>query len=318
MLIDPLVPPLNDSQTLIELLQRVTNESSAQVAEKLYQCHLHPGKTVADDLHDAKIEPYKWSEDLIRFYSETTGFLFDSTAWNRHPEKLRMRGWIGKLLEETSNEPLKILCFGDGLGFDSLYFALAGHEVTYYEMCGPSSDFARLIFTRAGADLTLETEASKLPVDYFDVVICLDVLEHVPNPPECIEQFAGWLNSRGRAIISAPFYLVNRAFPTHLDSNRKYSGNFRKLFKPFGFEFHEACIFWNPIVVGKRGAPRRKGVFRPIEGKLGGIFLWGARIWSSPYGWLCSALDRIGSNRWSQDLRQKLETDKTSANAATE
>lgn len=304
---DPLVPPLADSAQLIAFLAHAQGTTLEDACKRLLEEEQNPGMLVCREIEEAGIPPHQWNDQLIEFYSTTKSYLYDSLVWNRNPEKLRMRKWIGEYLRDISDQPLKILCFGDGLGFDSLYFNLAGHVADYHEVSGPAQKFAKAIHDLNSVEFRCHSTVEEIPSGYYDVIICLDVLEHVPDPPQVVEQFTSYLKDDGRLIVSAPFYLVNNGFPTHLDSNRRYAGNFRDLYGRFGYRLHEGCIFWNPVVAGKPAASKRtnlKGFWGKRIARTGRFLLLGARLSSAPYGWLAKQINKRRKNPWIRQLEE--------------
>ena len=88
--------------------------------------------------------------------SKRTFFLYETSVWNGRLLKTRTRRWIGDFLERD-RRPLKILAYGDGLGFDSLYLAQREHDVSYFEVSQKCQAFAGSIFERAGASVRILT-----------------------------------------------------------------------------------------------------------------------------------------------------------------
>ena len=114
---DPLVRPLESNA---ELIQATSAEPENVVMERLLAEERCTGANVRNDLQTLGVQPHVFSKDMERFYQTTKSFLYETSAWNRAPEKLRMRDWTGIFLSRRSlNKPLRILNFGDGLGFDS-------------------------------------------------------------------------------------------------------------------------------------------------------------------------------------------------------
>ena len=125
---------LADDDFLIGLISRITSRPQDEVADRLRRECRDIGVNVHEALRAANVQPHRWSDQLIEFYARTDAFLYEVVAWNRCRTKAQMREWIGAFFPGRSTGPLKILTFGDGLGFDSLYLALAGHDVTYFEV----------------------------------------------------------------------------------------------------------------------------------------------------------------------------------------
>jgi len=69
------------------------------------------------------------------------------------------------------------------------------------------------------------TDLGNTPLAAYDVVACLDVLEHVSDPTAFVGTLAGYLRVGGRLIVHAPFYMIHPGNPTHLKANRRYRGS---------------------------------------------------------------------------------------------
>jgi 2-polyprenyl-3-methyl-5-hydroxy-6-metoxy-1,4-benzoquinol methylase len=213
-------------------------------------------------MQEWEFEPFVWSEKLAKFYQQTKMAIVGNSVWNRRTEKLQMRQWIGHYLAKHSQGPLDILTVGDGAGFDSLYLAQCGHRVTYSEECTIDQIFAAKIFQNAGVKVHMIRSLQEMPELSFDAVLCLDVLEHVPDPPDFVASLLRYLRVGGHFIVHAPFFFLTPDNPTHLKANRKYSGNLSRLYKANGLKLIDGCFFWNPLVLEKTGP---------------GVFSWGRR-----------------------------------------
>jgi len=234
---------------MASLIGEITGESVETVIGKLREETRHPGITVTRDFARSGGLPYEWGPELEAFYSKTTAFLYELAVWNRNHAKSGMRKWVLSHVA-TINRPLDILGVGDGLGFDCVALARKHHRVTYFELPGPSEQFARKLFERTGLDIAVLTDLSAIPKSAYDAIICFDVLEHVPDPPAVVRSLASYLRPGGLLYVSAPFYMILPRYPTHLRSNRKFSGSL-KLFREAGLKLVAGRMSWYPLVFHK-------------------------------------------------------------------
>src|SRR5262249_32871602 len=111
-----------------------------------------------------------------------------------------------------------VLLYGDGIGTDSLALAQLGHQVTYFDLPGITSSFARFRFGREGMhrQITCLQSAAAIPVEAFDVVVCIEVLEHLPDPISAMRTIYQALRFGGIALITESFHSVGPDYPSHL------------------------------------------------------------------------------------------------------
>ena len=297
---DPFVAPLQDDETLIALIAQITGKSVEVVARRMEQEQMDIGSSVREEMRIRGITPYVWSDRLIEFYSQTDAFLYESLMWNRTAEKNRTRKWIAEFLYADFGRPARILTYGDGLGFDSLFLAQAGHEVSYFEVSKDCAQFAESIFKSAGAPIRMLATPEAIPRGDFDVAVCLDVLEHVPDPPAVVGVLASALRPGGRLIVHAPFYYVAPSVVTHLRANMTFSGDLSRLYTPHGLRLIDGRFFWNPIVLEKEGAGAHstsKGIRHRLTLAAGGLLLSIGRYWKWPHIWVAKQLSR-GDRGW--------------------
>jgi SAM-dependent methyltransferase len=154
---------------------------------------------------------------------------------------------------------LRVLSIGDGLGFDSLELARAGHDVTYYELPGRTEAFARRLFAETGAAVEVIIDLGLSGDEAFDAVVCLDVLEHAPDPLAVVGDVVRRLRPGGLALFSAPFFVILPWYPTHLKTNRRYSGSLA-LYHAHGLRLVDGSLTWAPLVLQKPDASGRVSV----------------------------------------------------------
>lgn len=266
-----MVRPLDDNSALIELIANTSEEPRKVVAQRLLDEEKCLGTNVRRDLKNAGVKPHVMSDELVEFYRTTNSFLYETVVWNRAPLKLDMRNWIGEFLtRNAADKKLDILSFGDGLGFDSVYLAMLGHRVTYFEVSEECINFAKAVFQANEQTVNVVQKMDELNDKTFDVVICLDVLEHVPNPGESVSMLSRLLRQDGWLLTHSPFFFTTYHRVTHLKSNRRYSGS-TQLFTDHGLHPVDGRFFWDPIALQKLEAKPKKTNLRQV--RIGGLLL---------------------------------------------
>jgi len=133
---------------------------------------------------------------------------------------------------------------GDGLLFSRLagfgqVFGVEADETTL----APDSLWRRQIYCQP-------FDRAFQPEQTFDLILMLDVLEHLPDPAAALEHARSLLNPNGRMLITVP--ALNALWTTHDDVNHHYirfdRGSFRALARTAGVEllalkyfFHWTC-----------------------------------------------------------------------------
>ncbi len=299
MKLPPSVPEyFQDEEKIVKWLSQLTNKSPILVRSRLQKERDNPGINVSSAMQQYGLEPHRWTDKLTEFYSQTDAFLYELIVWNLNKRKRRMRRRIGKYLYKNLGQHLNILTIGDGLGVDSIYLTRAGHHVTYLETSAYAQAFAKMLFADCAKDINVLDDPNQIPKNSYDVVICLDVLEHVPDPPEFVKTMTSYLKPNGHFIVHAPFFQIHPSTPTHLKSNRKYSGSLR-LYEKHGLKLVYGALTWDPITLKK--ITDRKTEYPSIKPRLlalrlAGLYLALGRFTILPFLWV-NSYQRKG-RRW--------------------
>jgi ubiquinone/menaquinone biosynthesis C-methylase UbiE len=76
---------------------------------------------------------------------------------------------------------------------------------------------------------------SDIAGESFDAAVCIEVLEHVPDPPAVMREIHRALKLAGIALITESFDSIGDDYPSHLPSNFKYAGRTHQIMEEIGF-----------------------------------------------------------------------------------
>jgi SAM-dependent methyltransferase len=221
------------AEGLVPLVAEFFGLNDGDVWRRITQELRAPGSTVANAWNSAKPSS---PDDVRRFYSETDSYVYDLIVDHCH---VRRRGpWEALMSRIDRLGACKtVLTYGDGIGSDSIKIARSGHKVTYFDVPGVTSAFARFRFQRENLThrITVIEEECDIPDNTFDAAVCIEVLEHVPDPPAIMRGLHRALKSGGIALITESFESIGDDFPSHLPSNFQYAGRTHKLMEAIGF-----------------------------------------------------------------------------------
>ncbi|MEZ6125609.1 MAG: methyltransferase domain-containing protein [Planctomycetaceae bacterium] len=244
-----MLKPLDSPEKTIRLIAEVSGAGQQDVRRRLIAEAEEIGTNVYEMMKAQSIPLYVPSEKLDNFYREADGFLYETTVWNTCQAKQHMRDFISSRLQALGRQQAQIFCFGDGLGFDSAYLASLGHHVRYFEPSLRCQQYAETVFRDNDVSVTTLSSLDDIQPGSLDVVVCLDVLEHVPDPQSLIRLFRSWLRPDGLLFVHAPFWFIHWTRPTHLKQNKWLSGSMKRMYSDCGFRAVDASLFWDPILL---------------------------------------------------------------------
>ena len=152
-------------------------------------------------------------EEILAFYRESDRVGEDIADW--HNEGTFRQEITGVICQVAKNNDVKsVLDFGCGQGDDLM--ALAALEQGIALMGVEVNEPLRSAFLESGLPV-VESLEDISPVEKFDMVICIDVLEHLVNPQETVARLLERIPLGGLFIERTSTMDIEN--PTHLTSN---------------------------------------------------------------------------------------------------
>ncbi len=216
---------------LIEFLSIAESDLDEFLANaKMNLASLHPGDALGE---------------VSDFYEDIVGdrHLADLAAWH-----ISSKDYIADTLrlQQRFSRDL-VLDFGGGIGTHALANAMSSkvEHVFFVDINQTNRIFVEYRAKKLGVENKLtfcktiqETEISK-----FDSIVCLDVLEHLPDPISQLDIFYKIMDSKSIALFNWYFYKgENNEYPFHIDDNEIIEGFFKKLQLNFTEVFHPILI----------------------------------------------------------------------------
>jgi SAM-dependent methyltransferase len=87
-----------------------------------------------------------------------------------------------------------------------------------YDGKGDSAGLQTGAFNYGRLDIVSDITSIPKPDAYFDAIMCIEVLEHVPDPIQAIKEFARLLKPNGYLVLTSPFCSLTHFAPYHFST----------------------------------------------------------------------------------------------------
>ena len=157
------------------------------------------------------------AKDPDTFYTEDdvgAAYIGDLTAWHSSGT---INAWFSAVVDAASGTTRSILDYGAGIGTYSLMLAEQGHCV---DACEANSTLREYIDWRSTRhNINVNTTPEPLNTTY-DMIVCIDTLEHLSSPEDTLKQFYTLLRPTGMLCATWTFHQSNGEHPMHHDETR--------------------------------------------------------------------------------------------------
>jgi len=189
-------------------------------------------KTLSDDWYEFNPET---PEEIHEWYCKTDKYLYELCFYHSVSPTYPIVVKVVELFCDRFGG--RILDFGGGDGDMSIRLSRKGQNVEYCDVSGKTMDFALWRFKKHGLNIRtmVSTEPDTIILEgNYDVILALDVLEHLVNPLHYCSVFHEHLSDNG-LLIGRPSFGNDPLHPMHLKENMKYNETFAETMKNIGF-----------------------------------------------------------------------------------
>jgi SAM-dependent methyltransferase len=110
-------------------------------------------------------------------------------------------------------------------------------EITRFYQETDAYVFARFRFEREGLlpAIRVVVEPGALEEASFDVILSIEVLEHLPDPMDAMRLWHLLLRPGGLVLATESFESIGPDYPSHLESNYQFAGRTHRMMEAAGF-----------------------------------------------------------------------------------
>lgn len=91
-------------------------------------------------------------------------------------------------------------------------------DFAQYDGAGDSAGLQINNFDYGKLDIISDISSIPEPNASFDAILCIEVLEHIPDPIQAIKEFSRLLKQNGYLVLTAPFCSLTHFSPYHFNS----------------------------------------------------------------------------------------------------
>lgn len=180
--------------------------------------------------------------DVDDFYKQTDRYLYNLIKFNYGAMYQGWRGAIKNLCQQVDEavgeRGFDVLDYGGGIGTNLIDVAdIPGARLHYADLPGKTFDYARWRFEKRGLDVETFSAEGDNPLGnrLYDVIICMDVLEHVVDPESVVRTLVDHLNPGGLLVLTVTFFQGEDG-PYHLNCDRYTNESFYGLVEGMGMK----------------------------------------------------------------------------------
>jgi SAM-dependent methyltransferase len=189
----------------------------------------------------------------IESFYESATHIYDLINWHTVRDDSGPLAYVVALQIARAHNVRTCLDFGSGVGSGGLLFCQANIDTTLADISSTLLDFARWRFDRRRlAARFLNLKDASLPEVSFDMILAMDVFEHLVDPVDVVEQLWRALNPGG--LLFARIHAeADPSHPQHIVED--FGLTFARM-EDLGFvEKWRDSVLWGHLLFQKCGSP---------------------------------------------------------------
>jgi len=197
----------------------------------------------------AMVDPRQRSS-IESFYENKT-HIYDLINWHALGDDTGPLAYVVALQIARDHGVRSCLDFGSGVGSGALLFRRANIEMTLADISNTLLDFARWRFhLRSLPAHFVDLNSTFLPDGAFDMILAMDVFEHLVDPVEAVEQL--WRALKKGGLLFARIHAeVDPSHPQHIAEN--FSPTFARMAELGFVEKWRDRALWGHLLFQKVG-----------------------------------------------------------------
>lgn len=173
-------------------------------------------------------EDPKTQDEINKYYNNLDLYIPELSSWhaiNRNEDIIKIVEFLQLNVRKRAKSYLDYCA---GIGSAALFFRYYGFSVTLADISDSMLNYAKWRFKRHKDKANfIDLKKNKLPLNKFDCAMSMEVLEHVTNPEEIINNIGQSLKKGGLLFITTPFY-KDKDRPQHLIHDMYIANKFEK------------------------------------------------------------------------------------------
>ena len=153
----------------------------------------------------------KYKDRILDYYRETDLYIYALSSYQQMLLEFGFQPWLSEAIKFYNWKTM--LDYGGGIGEYSIIACNKGVEVDYQDVEDSITwNYAKWRFNKYGVNPKMLKEGTPIKKRY-DVIVAMDVLEHLENPDEVIKEMA---DSTNWLICNPDLILYNEKYPEHI------------------------------------------------------------------------------------------------------